>query len=242
MGGRVLHVHAAQQRGRRGARAAQLPAALLPHAVSVVHQPLSRRGSHRPGPRPPTCLKPRGAAPAPRVSGAGCSAPTGKVLPCLSCLCGEAVRFRVRSSVFVYVGTVYLLHGLFIYSLFIDRGAVQHLPVYTFPLEVSCVSGTKLPSPLSSHPTGGARGRCVRGELKVCRPERTEGQMQSNMPGLVGWGLSEQVQTLPAWALHTTPTLPSQAHSQGRHEASGLPSRGHGVFSGSCTELSTSVP
>ncbi|XP_034526893.1 kelch-like protein 17 isoform X6 [Ailuropoda melanoleuca] len=51
VGGRVLHVHAAQQRGRGSARAAQLPAALLAHAVRVVHKPLTpARTAQRPGP------------------------------------------------------------------------------------------------------------------------------------------------------------------------------------------------
>lgn len=52
--------------------------------------------------------------------------------------------------------------------------------------------------------------------------EGLRGQVQSSRPGLVGWAFSEQVQTLPAWALHTTPTLPSQAHSQEGPEASFL--------------------
>ncbi|XP_035163108.1 kelch-like protein 17 isoform X2 [Callithrix jacchus] len=42
VGGCLLHVHPAQQRGRRGAGAAQLSATILAHALRVLHQPLTQ--------------------------------------------------------------------------------------------------------------------------------------------------------------------------------------------------------
>ncbi|XP_037599390.1 kelch-like protein 17 isoform X1 [Cebus imitator] len=60
VGGRLLHVHAAKQCGRGGAGAAPLPAAVLAHALRVLHQPLTQpppeaRGLPHAlrGPRPP---------------------------------------------------------------------------------------------------------------------------------------------------------------------------------------------
>lgn len=42
MGGSLLHVHAAQQCRRGSAGTAELPAALLAHPLSFLHQPLTR--------------------------------------------------------------------------------------------------------------------------------------------------------------------------------------------------------
>lgn len=42
MGRSLLHVHAAQQRGRGGAGASQLPATLVAHPLGFLHQPLTR--------------------------------------------------------------------------------------------------------------------------------------------------------------------------------------------------------
>lgn len=56
-----------------------------------------------------------------------------------------------------------------------------------------------------------------------------------------GGGLSEQVQT-PSLSFAHLLASPSQAHSRRGRARIGLPSRGCGVISGSCTELGTCAP
>ncbi|XP_044092806.1 kelch-like protein 17 isoform X3 [Neovison vison] len=105
VGGRVLHVHAAQQRGRGSAGAAQLPAALLAHAVRVVHQPLTR-GADCPEARPrglPHALSSTGRPKHLACQGRGARPPPGRSCPVCPCLCVEARHFCVHCSVCVCV-------------------------------------------------------------------------------------------------------------------------------------------
>ncbi|KAM7099971.1 kelch-like protein 17 isoform 2-T2 [Molossus nigricans] len=125
VGGCVLHVHAAQQCGRGGAGAAQLPAAVLAHTVRVVHQPLTRGGTaQRLGRSRPHALSPTGG-PSASLPSTVLRSWAPRRPPGTSCtVCPRSVH----SSVFVHVCAVDLLVRLFIqYLLMMSSAAATRL-------------------------------------------------------------------------------------------------------------------
>lgn len=170
MGGRVLYVHAAQQRGRGGAGAAQLPATLFAHAVCVVHQPLTRgAAAQRPTCGLPRALSPPGPSASLRHAWGG-ARPLPGASGAVQSPCVQPARFCVPSSVLVCVCVPFI-------RLFIDCRGCNYQ--FTHLLLKCPVSGTRLPSSASSHHAGGRGdghwhcpwGRDQRG---LCRPEGTD--------------------------------------------------------------------
>lgn len=121
-----------------------------------------RRGLRRgPAPRPPICLKPRRGPrrlpPFHPCVGSGLLRPhQGHPASSVHISGHRGRRFPVRSSVFVYVCTIYL--PVYLFSIYRSTNSTAASSLYVYS-RVPCVSGARSPSPVSSRLSEGTRER-----------------------------------------------------------------------------------
>ncbi|XP_037002863.2 kelch-like protein 17 isoform X1 [Artibeus jamaicensis] len=208
VGGCVLHVHSAQQRGRGGARAAQLPATVVTHAVCVVHQPLTPGGCGLPHALSPTG-GPSASLPQPRVGAGVLHLHQGQPAPsvCVS-VSGPQCLFMCVQSLLVFLFIQYLLIGE-------QCCSCQFLCLLW---KVSCVLGPSCrpgcpPTLLGAPGSMGVDIRCYGSRptqtLQTWRDQEVDGRCRAAVRGERGRP-SEQSRP-PAFVLHTALASPGKA-------------------------------